>query len=296
MNRPSDASRYLETLPQMLSVLHKVTPETEKHGFHLHEPLEVVVALSDNLACRYEGGVCPLPAPAVLLLDAMTMHYIFRRGGGTADRYVVYFRPECAAGLSLPALHLLSCFYLHTGAAPTVLPLTGADLAQLLPLLERLQNALAGAPGGNTPEALLQATECRLLLGQLLVFLNRLHLRCGAGRPLPADPRLLEAAFAVRGYIQDHYAEPLSAGTLAQQVYLGRTRLYEVFFQVFGVSVGEYLTRYRMTRAKDLLLNTDDSVQLIAEKVGYASASAFTRAFHARAGRSPGQYRRHRGE
>ena len=296
MSRSSDAVRYLETLPQMLSVLHKVTPETEKYGFHLHEPLEVVVALSDNLACRYVGGVCPLPAPCVLLLDSMTMHYIFRRAAGPADRYVVYFRPECAAGLSLPTLHLLSCFYLRTGLGPVVLPLTDTELDELLPLLERLQAGLAVSPHGDSAAALLQTTECRLLLGQLLVFLNRLSLRCGVEKPFPTDPGLLEAAFAVRDYIRDHYAEPLSAGVLAQQAYLGKTRLYEVFCQVFGVTVGEYLTRYRMTRAKDLLLNSDDSIQLIAEKVGYASASTFTRAFHTRTGHSPAQYRRRQGE
>lgn len=296
MSRSSDTARYLETLPQMLSVLHKVTPETEKCGFHLHEPLEVVVALSDNLVCRYEGGECPLPAPCVLLLDSMTMHYIFRSTPGIADRYVIYFRPECVSGLSLPAMHLLSCFYLQNGPAPALLPLTETELAELLQLLEGLRRELEDPPRKGSPESFLQAAECRLLLGQLLVFLNRLSLRRGIEKPLPTDPQLLEAAFTVRDYIRDHYDQPLSVGILAQQAYLGRTRLYEVFCQVFGVTVGEYLTRYRMTRAKDLLLNSEDSIQLIAEKVGYSSASAFIRTFHTKTGYSPGQYRRQRGE
>lgn len=295
MYEPTDKGQYLEKLPQMVSARHKVTPQTEKHHFHLHEQLEVVMVLSDNLGCRYEGGSCALPPWSVLLLNSMTLHYIFRRSPlGEADRYVVYFLPEYVEGLSTPELNLLTCFFLPMGPAPTVLPIPPAARPEALRLMEQL--AAPPAPLPDVPSrdgAQVQAAATRLLLGQLLVFLHQLYLMQPGSRLPQANAHQLEAAFAVRAYIQRHYGEKILAAELARQAYLGRTQLYRVFYQVFGVTVGEYLTRYRMTRAKDLLLNSDYSIQLIAEKVGYNNASAFTRAFRARTGQSPAAFRHH---
>jgi AraC-like DNA-binding protein len=52
-----------------------------------------------------------------------------------------------------------------------------------------------------------------------------------------------------------------------------------------------YLTRWRMDLAARRLRDTDDSLEAIAQSVGYTSVYAFSRAFSHIRSRPPGQYR-----
>lgn len=57
-----------------------------------------------------------------------------------------------------------------------------------------------------------------------------------------------------------------------------------------GVSAMEYLTRWRMLRAGDMLENSGEPVSAIALSLGYESESAFAVAFKRTMGCSPRQY------
>ncbi len=54
----------------------------------------------------------------------------------------------------------------------------------------------------------------------------------------------------------------------------------------------EYLLGWRMALAKDLLCNHRAEISDVAERVGYASASAFSTAFSRHVGEAPGRYAR----
>ena len=78
--------------------------------------------------------------------------------------------------------------------------------------------------------------------------------------------------------IQDSYMEPLTLEELSGRVYVSPQYLSRLFQQYMGCSVYEYLTGYRMTRAKELLLrHPDRRVQVIANEVGYSDTSHFIR-------------------
>jgi transcriptional regulator GlxA family with amidase domain len=68
-----------------------------------------------------------------------------------------------------------------------------------------------------------------------------------------------------------------------------------VFARQFTTSVGEpplaYVTRWRMTLAARLLVDTALPMAAVAARVGYASEHAFSRAFSRVKGRPPGQWR-----
>ena len=73
---------------------------------------------------------------------------------------------------------------------------------------------------------------------------------------------------------------------------ISKTQLYYVFKEISGMTVSDYITEYRITRAKDFLINTDYSVEMIGQAVGYTNLSSFSRVFKEQAGCSPIQYRR----
>ena len=93
-------------------------------------------------------------------------------------------------------------------------------------------------------------------------------------------------------YIGGHYSENLTTDSLSRLFLVSKTQLYNVFKEISGMTVSDYITEYRITRAKDFLINTDYSVEMIGQAVGYTNLSSFSRVFKEQAGCSPIQYRR----
>jgi len=64
-----------------------------------------------------------------------------------------------------------------------------------------------------------------------------------------------------------------------------------MFKRVMHQSFTDYLTRYRITKAEQLLISTDKAVSVIAEEVGFSTPSYFIQQFKAHKNISPKQYR-----
>ena len=77
---------------------------------------------------------------------------------------------------------------------------------------------------------------------------------------------------------------------LAKQVGMSRTSFAVRFKELVGTAPIEYLTRWRMSLAKDRLLHSGDAIAAIAGQVGYESESAFSTAFSRLVGCSPRGY------
>ncbi len=98
---------------------------------------------------------------------------------------------------------------------------------------------------------------------------------------------------SVKQFIEEHHADPqLSLNFLSDSFHLNPKYLSHLFKEETGEKFSDYLTEVRISHAKRLLLSTNDSVQAIAECVGYNHAFSFIRAFKKMAGLTPGDYRR----
>ena len=78
--------------------------------------------------------------------------------------------------------------------------------------------------------------------------------------------------------------------SLAQHSSMSRSTFALKFKEKVGTSPLEYLTRWRMLLAGDKLVNSNDSISVIALSIGYESESAFSTAFKRVMGCSPRQY------
>ena len=70
-----------------------------------------------------------------------------------------------------------------------------------------------------------------------------------------------------------------SVNTLASHVGMSRSALSARFSELVGQSVMQYVTEWRMQLAREDLIETRQTLALIAEKYGYQSEAAFSRAF-----------------
>lgn len=93
-------------------------------------------------------------------------------------------------------------------------------------------------------------------------------------------------------YIQEHFTEKITLAMLAQEFHLSEKYISWYFQEHFYISFMQYVAHLRMTKAKDLLLTTEQSITEIAFSCGYPSVNFFIRSFKKVHGMTPLQYRK----
>ena len=83
---------------------------------------------------------------------------------------------------------------------------------------------------------------------------------------------------AVR-YIVKNLDRDLSVKEISDDTCLSVSVLYKYFHMYFNCTPKDYINKRRVDEARKLLINTDLSIDEIARKVGFSSASYFTRVF-----------------
>lgn len=102
------------------------------------------------------------------------------------------------------------------------------------------------------------------------------------------------AACAVN-YIEHNYMNEISVNEIADTLGISRKHLGTVFHKILGVTPRQYIIYYRIQKAGKLLDGTNQSIQEIAEAVGYANQFYFAKEFKRVIGKSPSEYRREGG-
>ena len=93
-------------------------------------------------------------------------------------------------------------------------------------------------------------------------------------------------------YICDNVSNPLlGAPMVCEEFNMSTTYFSRLFKENMGVNFSVYLQTLRITQAKTLLLETDMTLNVIAEKVGYIGSQNLLRLFKRYEGMSPSSYR-----
>jgi AraC-like DNA-binding protein len=92
-------------------------------------------------------------------------------------------------------------------------------------------------------------------------------------------------------YIHEHQTEELSLGQVAKAVNTSTFYFCKMFKKVTGINFTDYLSRVRIEKSKNLLLNPNLRVSEIAFEVGFQSLTHFNRVFKKILGQSPTEYR-----
>ena len=83
-----------------------------------------------------------------------------------------------------------------------------------------------------------------------------------------------------------------TVATLASEVGMSRSGFSARFSKLVGEPAKHYLTHWRMQLARAQLIETSDTLSVIADRLGYQSEAAFCRAFKRVFGAPPGSIRR----
>jgi two-component system, response regulator YesN len=95
----------------------------------------------------------------------------------------------------------------------------------------------------------------------------------------------------ILSYIHENYSSDISLNSIGDAVGLSMQYISSIFKETSGVNFLDYLNSYRVERAKEMLSDTNLSIQDIGAKSGFNNANNFIRVFKKYEGITPGQFR-----
>lgn len=128
---------------------------------------------------------------------------------------------------------------------------------------------------------------CRHLISACLIIFHELllnaHFKFEIKNPTLAQEILI--------YLNEHYKEKINLELLSKVFFTSASHISSEFKKEFRLSPINYLIDKRLSEARWLLINTNETIQSIADRVGYPNHYYFTRLFQTRTGFTPSDYR-----
>lgn len=271
---------YREEQPFMVLNVPASLTDAESLHSHWHEELEVAYIIGSR-STHYIDGTCIVAEPGRLIVTNSGSVHSIKPGV-----------PEKSEAEGLAAVVLV----IHARFLEEHFP----QYASLLFLNEKTQaraevkdimlrlSAWARADS-HAPHELLYAKG---LVLQLLYYMYEEGVTDRAGAYDINSLKNIERIKGVLGYVENHYTEPISQGEVAKKFYFSRAYFSRYFKKTCGMTFTEYVTQYRLQRAREDLLESSAGILEIAHKNGFSDERRLINSFKKRFGTTPLQYRK----
>ncbi|MBB6735576.1 response regulator transcription factor [Cohnella zeiphila] len=108
------------------------------------------------------------------------------------------------------------------------------------------------------------------------------------GEELPHYERIVSQ---IRSIVAARFQEAITVQEIADEVFLSLSHANNIFKSKTGQKIFDYLTDFRMERAKSLLRHPDCKIYQVARQVGYSNKSHFCLVFRKHTGQTPSEYK-----
>ena len=250
-------------------------------ALHWHDSMELVyvkkgsglVQTGLQTVCASAGDIC--------IFTPGTLHGLRQKPGCAMEYENIIFELELLGGAD------------DLCAEKYLLPLQSGRLslpARLTP------NSLGYLPAAACLRAAEEASRSRTagyeltVKGALLSFLGILVAQ--SGTLPPADTADTQRLKAVLQLVSSRCSEPLHVADAAAVCRCSESHFMRWFKQMTGQGFTAFLNEYRLNVAAEALRTSDDTVLAVATQCGFCNLSYFNRAFKARFGVTPREYRR----
>ena len=263
-------------------VLFDKKPAVTETAAHFHPYGQLVLPCGDDVVVRIgEGDAHPLPAGSVRFLSPFVRHHVWlERPGGHWDSLSVNLARLGDDFFSMPYTRPIRQFYqdgfygvLFEGEAARHCRAEFATLDNVFHM-EHLLTAL------------------RIMSGLALAPARR---RLSVDIAQPPDRREIELCQTIAEHIRNGLGGELDIDSTAAMVHMSPSNFCRFFKRYFGQPFYAYVLGKRFEAACYLLDSSPRSIQDIADRLGFHSASHFAMTFKRRQGLTPGQYRRKQG-
>ena len=245
--------------------------EWSMHDLHSHNHYEIYFLTKGDRAFFLSNALYKVSAPILIVIPPHVMH---KTEGTAFERYNI--------NVSADYLNAYQKEILSEQALKIIKP----DSLQSKELTSIFDKAIAIDRNEKHASQVLHALFSYSVY--LMQNLKQSVLSVGAMAQKNIPPLVLK----VIDHLHEHYAEKISLQALADTFFISKATLIYNFKKYMNCSLIDFLLNVRLTKAKELLMNSNQSVEEIAESCGFSSANYFGLIFKKKEGLSPMQYRK----
>lgn len=299
MQRYLQTRRSGEALPGALVILHEqeaYTPaiihaavdqdrpvgDIGTFGEHTHD-LYHIVLYTQSSGFYLKGGekYAAQPGTLVIVSPGEPHDFVSQRRSSVYSEVTFSLATTAGKVLTLPLEKVLKSYTGVSGQIPNELQLPKVAAQELVILMIQIVDYL------QSPSSMSGFYAQRALAGVFDTIVTHCYTETIQGGPLARDNPILR----VKQYIDEHYAEPITAEDLASMSHCSKGHLFRAFKRAFRVSPLAYHQDLRFEAAQKLLRFTSLRCYEIAQRVGFANVYYFHRQFKKRLGMTPRRYR-----
>lgn len=249
---------------------------TADTGSHVHDYMAMAF-FTEGYAVVHQRETFEVRAGDVYLVPAGEPHSIVH--ARSPEVWGISFCPACYATTELAPL--LDPFGRAASGASKVVHIPGSKQEHVASMCRELfLETTKGA--GAAHAALVQKNLLTLILAEVA--------RAGPCTAGGSQPRTDLVSDTLR-FIERSCLGPLSLTDVATFVNRSPSHVSTVVRQATGKSVKDWIIAGRLAEARNRLLHTDEMVDVIAERVGYADSTHFIRLFRREHGCTPASWR-----
>jgi AraC-like DNA-binding protein len=299
MLRYLQARRPREGTPQALVILHDrqayspaivhAAVDQDRHigdigtfGEHTHD-LYHIVLYTRSSGCYLKGGrkYPAEPGTLVIVSPGESHDFVSLRRSSVYSEITFSLAAPSGKVLTLAFDRILSLYTGVPGQIPSELHLSKEAAQEIVMLMIQIMDYL------QSPSSLSDFYAQRALAGVFDMIVAHCYTETIQGATLARDDPILR----IKQYIDEHYAQAITAEDLASMSHCSKGHLFRAFKKAFHISPLAYQQDLRFEAVQRLLRFTSLRCYEIAQRVGYANVYFFHRQFKKRLGLTPLRYR-----
>ncbi|CAM4138029.1 AraC family transcriptional regulator [Paenibacillus alkaliterrae] len=250
---------------------------------HLHDWHEIVYVHAGKGVFFIDGSFYAMSPGDLFLLPGNTIHRALPEEEAPLTVSAIYFHGRIAQWNSLgDTFSYIQCFEQANKWKSHKLCVDSSDRDFTEAMLVNINSELSvNRPG--------QRHAVVLHLLHLLLLLNRQMPVPTAERKNTGAPEWMRMTLRT---IDEQPFSDVSLSTLSVKAAVNPSHFTRVFKLLTGMTLTEYVTAKRISRAKELLLSSDAPIHAIANECGFESLPHFHRTFKKLTGTTPAGYKR----
>lgn len=251
---------------------------------HWHERIEIVYVLGDELKIGQNNAVYTLYNRDIFIVGMGEVHY-FLMQPQVCDRIILLFEPSIFDELSniLTGIKILNPHIPYDrNSANSEFSVHRFFEKQILDIQK---------------EKLEKKSGYDFFIGARLY-----DIAAGIVRYLPYEKlcstqlnkqmKKLEILEHVTKYIDENFREEITLADVSKSANFSMYHFTRFFKDTTGMTFGQYLNNYKVSKAVNMLINTSDSISEISFNSGFNSIKTFNRVFKQVKGCSPSQFKK----
>lgn len=246
--------------------------ELDSEDHHAHEEYVITLLVSGYVTLKGESEVQIEPGTLTLVPSGFP-HALLR--GKEMSVYWLSFGVS-NEGLGQNSALLLPFQQIRQGSLPIV-KVSKERLPYITTLFKEVQRELS-----DTKSAIVIDSLINLIISEASNASKSKYSGLGS------ETRISKAM----QYIELHYCDGISLKDVANAVHLSPAHLTTKMKESTGFTAGQWITKHRLKTAIERLENTDETIEQIAVKLGWADVTHFIRQFKKAYSTTPAAWRR----